>query len=122
MFFKFWKETSIRDIDTYRYKIPDEYYYSPERREENACYCIEDSLEKCNTNGLLDISRCFRRTYGAPIVMSSPYFLHGDTNLTRFKLDSKKELNDENYGTYLDIEPVCLNQNLYLDPNCFLFR
>ena len=41
--------------------------------------------------------------------MSAPYFLHGDLDL-RYQFDPElkplKDLNDDNYGTYVDIEPI----------------
>jgi hypothetical protein len=40
--------------------------------------------------------------------MSAPYFHHGDEHIRKLiNLDvDKNDLNDEKYGTYLDIEPV----------------
>jgi hypothetical protein len=45
---------------------------------------------------------------GAPVMMSAPYFYHGDEyirKLINLNVD-KNDLTDEKYGTYLDIEPV----------------
>jgi hypothetical protein len=47
--------------------------------------------------------------------MSAPYFTYGDQHirdLINLKID-KKDLTDENYGTYLDIEPV--NNTVFKD-------
>jgi hypothetical protein len=54
------------------------------------------------------MSNCERISKGAPVLMSAPYFTHGDQHirdLINLKID-KKDLTDEKYGTYLDIEPV----------------
>jgi hypothetical protein len=44
---------------------------------------------------------------GAPVIMSAPYFHHGDQHIRdSINLKPNKTLNDENYGTFLDVEPV----------------
>jgi hypothetical protein len=45
---------------------------------------------------------------GAPVIMSAPYFHHGDERIRKMvnlNVD-KNDLNDDKYGTYLDVEPV----------------
>lgn len=111
VYFKYEKETSVRDIDTYRFWVPDDYFESAVKNPKNRCYCLEtnDALvnESCKTNGVLDISNCALMGKGAPVVMSAPYFLHGDKELRdKINLRNPKELINENYGTFLDIEPV----------------
>ena len=108
MFFKYWKESEVQGINTLRFVVPKEYFQSPLINKDNECYCIENDLKDCDRNGLLEISRCWRRTYGAPIVMSEPYYNHGDEYLrTQFKTQlNHKTVDDDNYGTYIDVEPV----------------
>jgi hypothetical protein len=109
VFFDFKEETSVKDIKTYRYVVPHEYYQSPIKYPQNECYCIDENVtEGCKWNGVLDVSNCLRLSKGAPVIMSAPYFNYGDQHirdLINLKVD-KKDLTDEKYGTYLDIEPV----------------
>ncbi len=119
VFFDFKEETSVKDIKTYRYVVPDKYYRSPVEYPENECYCLEDDIKaECGWNGVLEIYGCQRLSKGAPVVMSAPYFHHGDQHIRDIiNLDVvKKDLNDEKYGTYLDIEPVI--NILEFDENC----
>ena len=115
----------MKGIHTYRFKVDDSFYKSPAEDEDNSCYCVGDyknlnDYPKCKRRGLLDISHCFRKSIGGPIVMSYPYFKHTDGLEKQFHTELKPtmELNDENYGTYLDIEPVynspCLIYSSYL--------
>ncbi|CAG2104540.1 unnamed protein product [Medioppia subpectinata] len=109
VYFKYWKESEVQDIDTYRFRVPQEYFQCPLVNKDNTCYCNRPNITLCNRNGMLDISHCQYRSFGAPIIMSSPYWNNGDPTLrTQFKSELKplKELNDDNYGTYLDIEPI----------------
>jgi hypothetical protein len=116
VFFDFKEETSVKDIKTYRYVIPHQYFQSPLIYPENECYCLDSNITaECNWNGVLDVSNCERISKGAPVLMSAPYFTYGDQHirdLINLKID-KKDLTDENYGTYLDIEPV--NNTVFKD-------
>ncbi|CAG2110749.1 unnamed protein product [Medioppia subpectinata] len=108
VYFKYWKESEVQDIDTYRFRVPQEYFQCPLVNEDNTCYCNRN-VSLCNRNGMIEIAHCQYRSLGAPIMMSSPYWNNGDPTLrTQFKSELKppKELNDDNYGTYLDIEPT----------------
>lgn len=95
----------MRGINTYRYVVPKEFFENPIKYPNNICYCTSDDIEKCKVDGLLDISQCDRRTFGAPIVMSAPYYYDGDEKLQN-KYKPKLALNNDNYGTYVDVEPV----------------
>ncbi|XP_054163071.1 platelet glycoprotein 4-like [Oppia nitens] len=115
VYFKYWKESSVQDIDTYRFRIPQEYYASPLKVKGNMCYCIKERKDnkECDRSCTLDISRCWRRSIGAPIIMSAPYWVNGLHNGEDLRkqvgnkgLTSKLEYNDENFDTYLDIEPL----------------
>ncbi|CAG2166200.1 unnamed protein product [Oppiella nova] len=110
VYFKYWKETSVQDIDTYRFRVPKDYFENPNINDKNTCYCLYDDMKKqCRHSGLLDISHCQRRSLGGPIIMSSPYWNNGDDSLlNQFKVPivSPQERNDDNYGTILDIEPM----------------
>ncbi len=119
VFFDFKEETSVKDIKTHRYVVPHAYFQGPIKYPENECYCLDQNVkEECNWNGVLDISNCQRMSKGAPVIMSAPYFHHGDEHireLVNLNVD-KKDLTDEKYGTYLDIEPVI--NILEFDKNC----
>ncbi|CAG2103264.1 unnamed protein product [Medioppia subpectinata] len=108
VFYRHWKESVVKGIDTYRFRVPPEYFHSPLVNSDNACYCNRN-ITLCDRNGVLDISHCQYQTLGAPLIMSNPYWNNGDRSLRKqFKseLMARNELNDENYGTYLDIEPA----------------
>ncbi|CAG2168048.1 unnamed protein product [Oppiella nova] len=113
VYFKYWKETSVQDIDTYRFRVPRDYFENPNINDKNTCYCLYDDIKKqCSRSGLLDISHCQRRSLGGPIIMSSPYWNNGDDSLlNQFKVPivPPQERNDDNYGTLLDIEPMTGN-------------
>lgn len=64
-------------------------------------------MRKCDINGALEISHCLRVSRGAPVQVSAPYFLYGDQYLRdNIRLKAPKPLDLENYGSYLDIDPV----------------
>lgn len=104
----------MRDITTYRFVVPKEYFENPKDNKNNECYYYDEGSRF--TRGLLNIAFCDRRSLGAPIYMSEPFFIHADEKLRRqFKHELKPdlELNDENYGTFIDIEPVSLKPYLW---------
>ena len=109
VFFYYSSETSVKDIDTYRFVVPEDYFKSPVDRKENMCYCTK-TKEECATDttaGILDISNCFIAN-GAPIIMSAPHFSHGSQFL-KDRVGLEESGTDMNYGTYLDVEPVIFN-------------
>ncbi|XP_053212123.1 platelet glycoprotein 4-like isoform X2 [Panonychus citri] len=96
------EKVKVKGISTYRFVIPPEAFYGPEKNPENKCFCINPDPKTCNHNGLLDISSC--RQF-APLVASSPHFFQADDDLYNaiIGLDERKA---DRYQTYLDIEPI----------------
>ena len=113
MFFKYLEPSKVRGIKTLRYYTPKESFESPLQYRPNSCYCLKKNINECFTNGILKISHCLRVSRGAPVIISSPYFMGGDQHLRDdIKLIAPKPLTFDNYATYIDVEPVFI---VYID-------
>lgn len=72
--FAFDSETEVRDVKTYRFVVPKWTLEDPRINTDNQCYCLDADPEDCPHAGLISLSGCRN---GAPIMMSTPYFLDG---------------------------------------------
>ncbi|KAE9553299.1 hypothetical protein FO519_003465 [Halicephalobus sp. NKZ332] len=111
--FKFYKESSVSDIDTYQFIIdPDAFNYSV---PENCGYCQTsyhdlfdyNSTEnsQCLPNGILDLYG-YESSSGSPahIVVSLPHFYNSDDIILKWFPRMKPD--PEEHQTTLDIEPT----------------
>jgi len=90
---------TIKDIDLYRFIIPNELYLSGDVHEPNKGFCVSPG---CLPTGLLNISVC--QPMNHPVVVSPPHFYQGNKSLlkTVSGLDPVKSAHE----TYLDVEPI----------------
>lgn len=101
--FTYRETVDYKDIEAYRFTVPKKTLEDPRINKENVCYCLEDDLEKCPHAGAMSLSGCRN---GAPIMMSTPYFLDGyEGYYIESGLNTLKKANEEEHLTYLDIEP-----------------
>ncbi|XP_037568754.1 lysosome membrane protein 2-like [Dermacentor silvarum] len=99
MYFRYEKETEVHGIRTWRFTIPASLFESADIREENRCFCLTAPV--CPKSGITHVAACRK---GAPIVLSSPHFYHGDEAFVRAVngLRPVKEMHE----TFLDIHPL----------------
>lgn len=90
-------ESSVRDIPTYRFRVPPEVFQSPTKNPANAGFCKPGH---CLGDGVLEISPCKQ---GAPIIMSCPHFLMGSPEYINGVVGMHPS--QEEHGTFLDVEP-----------------
>ena len=94
---------TFRDIDYIRYYATDDNFA---RNAANACHCFEKSLDDC-PGDMINLKKCGLAKDKINILASSPYFQPNPKLLERTSIVPVKENNYVNYGTILDIEPVC---------------
>lgn len=99
MYFRYEKETQVHGIRAWRFTIPASLFESADIREENRCFCL--TAPQCPKSGITHVAACRK---GAPIVLSSPHFYHGDEEFVRAVRGLKpvKEMHE----TFLDIHPL----------------
>lgn len=105
----FQRESEVKGIPTLRFVAPKEFFGAAKHFPQNSCYCLRKDVNDCDKDGLLELSHCLRQTGGAPVVLSWPYFMDADRRLRddNMRLQGALPLTFDNYGTFLDIEPVC---------------
>jgi len=99
--FHFGSVEKFKGVKVYRYRVPKMELEDPRINTENQCYCLSKTLEECPHAGTISLEGC---RGGAPIMMSTPYFLDGfDGYRDAAGLPEPKE---SEHMTYLDIEPT----------------
>jgi hypothetical protein len=68
-------EETIKDIKGYKFTVPKQVLEDPRTNSDNRCFCNSLNVSDCLGAGVIDVSRCRQ----APIVLSTPYFLDGDS-------------------------------------------
>jgi len=96
----FEKETEVRGIRTWRYRVPDAVFESPKTNKANQGFCIGYPND-CLLDGVMSIAPC---QHGAPVVMSCPHFYMGDKSYID-AIDGMNP-NKQNHETFLDVEPM----------------
>ncbi|CDW55999.1 lysosome membrane protein 2 [Trichuris trichiura] len=99
-------------FDAYRFTVPAEVF--DDRRVENAGFCWPTDVYypenqkvdfttglACLPSGLLNVSKC---QMDAPIVLSSPHFLHASKEVQNSVFGLKPNVKE--HTTWMDIEPV----------------
>lgn len=86
------------EIPTHRYTVDPDYFKSRTFRNES-CYCT--AATDCTHDGVFDISACAEG--GAPILISQPHFLNGDTLLSTQVLGLQPD--QKKHDFFLDIHP-----------------
>lgn len=95
----------VKGISTLRFFAVDDNFAAS---KENECFCLEDEQKYCPA-GTLNLKHCEpAKTANIDIISTPPYFKNNLEILKDTGLVPPKELNQENYGTLLDIEPVSL--------------
>ena len=90
----------MKDLVCKRYSA-DQHLFNYEI-EENRCFCLNKSSQiSCPENGAANVSAS---TFGAPVFVSFPHFLHAAKNYTEH-LDGLKP-DEAKHGFYFDIEPT----------------
>ncbi|XP_064481988.1 lysosome membrane protein 2-like isoform X2 [Ornithodoros turicata] len=97
--FEYEKETEVRDLKAMRFTPPADLFAGPEILEENRCFCL--TPENCPKSGVVHVSTCNK---GAPIVLSSPHFYHGD-NVYVYGVDGMHPSKTQ-HETFLDVHPM----------------
>lgn len=97
------KSSKLRGIKSKRfYLTPDNY----NRELPNACHCWEDSLDDCPAVQL-NIRFCGVADHLMNLIASTPYFFPYKSEL---QVNTSQEVpldyTYENYGTFVDVEPV----------------
>ncbi|XP_071787069.1 lysosome membrane protein 2-like isoform X1 [Asterias amurensis] len=95
------KETSVRDMPTWRYVGPPEAFANATAYPPNVGFCTPNA-SYCLPSGLLNVSNC---QFGAPIVMSLPHFLYCDPKEV-IDLVNGLTPNKEEHQTFFDVEPM----------------
>ena len=93
----------FRELAYIRYYATDDNFAN---NVANACFCLEDSLDDC-PGDMINLRKCGLAKDKMNILASSPYFQPNPKLLNRTSIIPLKENNYVNYGTILDIEPVC---------------
>jgi hypothetical protein len=104
LFLEFQKESSVKGIPTYKFAVPDRFFTAPHNKNPGMeCFCTNPKSPHkiCETDGILDISRCRK---GAPVALSAPHFFAGDPIL-RINVEGLKP-EREIHETFLEIEPL----------------
>lgn len=112
-------------ISSKRFTVPEIVFGSPATTPENRCYCreTEDNIDKCFSDGILDMRPCsFRQLIvillfkldssltslvcflEAPILLSTPHFFMGDKKYVDAFTGLKPV--KEWHETHFDLEPV----------------
>jgi len=75
--FEFKEEEEHQGINGYKFGFPSAFYDDPKDNGDNYCFCPSPpgNLDGTCTKGVIRIFPCQN---GAPIVTSSPHFIHGD--------------------------------------------
>ncbi|CAL8073695.1 unnamed protein product [Orchesella dallaii] len=69
----FKEEITVHDLKAYRFAPSRELLQGPAQNPDNMCYCLRENKTECQS-GIIDVSVCRN---GAPIILSTPYFLDG---------------------------------------------
>ncbi|ODM91070.1 Scavenger receptor class B member 1 [Orchesella cincta] len=94
------EDTEYLGVPGYRFTVPKWVLEDPRTNRDNMCYCLTEKEEDCPRAGAMSLEGC---RGGAPIMMSTPYFLDGDAG---YLADSGLPDPDrEKHQTFLDIEP-----------------
>lgn len=96
------KSVTIKGIDTIRYYATDDNFA---RIPENICHCKEDNFDKCPAD-LLNLNNCGVAKGLMDMLISSPYFQPFPENLKNTTIKAPLPSTYENYGTFVDVEPV----------------
>ncbi|CAL8110768.1 unnamed protein product [Orchesella dallaii] len=111
-------ETEHEGIPAYRFTVPEWVLEDPRTNPDNMCFCLTYKEEHCPRGGAMALTGC---RDGAPIWMSTPYFLDGDAG---YLADSGLPDPDrEKHQTLLDIEPntgVLLNAHKRIQVNVYI--
>lgn len=99
---KVMKSVSVKGIDTIRYYATDDNFA---RTVENMCYCTEKDLDMCPAD-LVNLNNCGASAGIMDMLVSTPYFYPFTENLKNTTMLPPLPMSYENYGTYLDIEPL----------------
>nr|AUG84551.1 sensory neuron membrane protein [Tyrophagus putrescentiae] len=99
---KVMQSTSIKGIDTIRYYATDDNFA---RIPENQCHCTEKNFDLCPAD-LLNLNNCGVAKGMMDMLVSSPYFQPFPENLRNTTIHAPLPMTYENYGTYVDVEPL----------------
>lgn len=96
------KSISVKGIDTIRYYATDDNFA---RSSANMCFCTEKNLDMCPAD-LINLNNCGASKGLIDMLVSTPYFFQFEKNLKNSTMKAPLTMNYENYGTFLDIEPL----------------
>nr|CAH0101993.1 unnamed protein product [Daphnia galeata] len=99
----YYKDVVHNGVAGYRFGPPVTTFDTPATNPDNACFCPPGVMERdgnCGIKGLFNISSC---KFGAPMAMSWPHFLHGDSKLVEDVVGLNPDVN--RHGFFLDFQP-----------------
>uniref|UniRef100_A0A8C8YFW3 Platelet glycoprotein 4 n=1 Tax=Prolemur simus TaxID=1328070 RepID=A0A8C8YFW3_PROSS len=94
----FESDVDLKGIPVYRFILPSKTFASPTQNPDN--HCFYNISNNSPFYGILDVSQC----RGIPVYISRPHFLHASPDVSE-PIEGLNP-NEEEHGTYLDVEPV----------------
>jgi hypothetical protein len=102
IYLTFKEETEFRDIPGYRFTFPDAFFEDPVINGDNYCFCTSPR-GGLNDSCAAGVIRIFPCKNDAPIVTSSPHFLHSDPRFAEYVTGMSPV--EEKHATFIDVEP-----------------
>lgn len=83
------------------------FFPKPRDQATRECFCMEESLDEC-PEGTLNIKSCGEEfaKLDLNVILTSAYFLGNPELLNETSLEPPENFTVDNYGTFLDVEPV----------------
>lgn len=97
----FKEKVTVKELKGYRFTPPKEVLEGAANNPNNKCYCKKADISECQ-DGVIDLGVCRN---GAPIVLSTPYFLNGYSGYAE-AVGLGGMANPDKHETRIDIEPV----------------
>jgi len=91
---------TVRGITTMRFHVADDNF---RKTIKNHCFCLEDNQDDCE-QGMININLCTGQE--VDLIASTPYFMYNPNMRESLSLKAQLPLTVENYGSFLDVEPV----------------